>query len=87
MLEIPRLRGGGLQVIQRKTGSKQGIAAKCDQMPAMQRRGSGDLVELGRKETGDPGPGAWGLGPWGNWGEWGMGRANQLWGLPECGLV
>jgi hypothetical protein len=80
MLEIPRRRGGGgLQAIQRKTGSKQGMRLNAIRCLPMRRRGSGDLEELGRKEKGDPGPGAWGTPTWG------MGQTGLGWAASHCG--
>lgn len=74
MLEIPTAGGGGTTSYSKENRIEARDAAKCDQMPAMQRRRSGDLVELGKKKKGYPGPGAWSTGAhWGNWGERGMG--------------
>lgn len=42
MLEILRL--GGTTSYSKENRIEARDAAKCDQMPAMQRRGSGDLV-------------------------------------------
>lgn len=56
MLEIP-----GTTSYSKENRIEARDAAKCDQMPAMQRRGSGDLVEPAKKKE-EGGPGARGLG-------------------------
>jgi hypothetical protein len=63
MLEILR-HGGGLASYSKENRIEARDAARCDQMPAMQRRGSGDLDldepgELVGKRKGGPGP--WGV--------------------------
>lgn len=68
--QISRL--GGTTSYSKENRIEARDAAKCDQMPAMQRRGPGDLDELGKKKKGYPAPGAWSTGGrWGNWGNWG----------------
>lgn len=74
MLEIP-----GTTSYSKENRIEARDAAKCDQMPAMQRRGSGDLVEPAKKKE-EGGPGARGLGQTGGqlgqpgWREWGVAR-------------
>lgn len=71
MLEIP-----GTTSYSKENRIEARDAAKCDQMPAMRRRGSGDLVEPAKKKE-EGGPGAWGLGQLGQpggGGALGMGR-------------
>ena len=61
MLEIPRR--WGLQAIQRKTGSKQGM--RLNAIRCLPCKGAGPVTStsLEKRGGGDPGPGAWSLGP------------------------
>lgn len=62
MLEIPR-PGGGLQAIQRKTVSKQGM--RLNAIRCLPCKGAGPVTSTSQaslqKKEGEPG--AWGLGP------------------------